>query len=179
MKTLAGQPETLDLSALDRFDDACTTCKNPGPTAHVCVIGNGQTATGKICTDCLHKLVEQSTRRGDAMVTAMTTGGIFRQLLQPSADGTVPDQTGTVTGQIEDAIHELSRMVETDPHRGTEYEVSFLQHNKERARQIGANLFLIGGHGLMVGVNDTIRNKYGTSARHLDYAWDGVGQWRA
>jgi hypothetical protein len=143
------------------------------------VTGRGATAAGKTCVACLTPLVSEATAKGDAMVTAKA-GGAFRQLVTPREDGSLPEKDGSVSDRIEEYMIELGSMVERDPHAGTEHEISFLRHNKERARQIGAALFDIGGHGLMVGVHDAIRAKYrGASARHLEIAWEGVGSWRA
>jgi hypothetical protein len=179
-QNLAGQPDQTEASSiLDMHDKPCDLCADPGPTALVISTGHGVTASGHVCTECLSKMVADATEHGNAMITAKA-GGVFHVLGTPNPDGTMPDRAGTVPDLIETYIAELSAMVEGDRHAGTAYEVSFLGQNKERARQIGAALLEIGGHGLMVGTHGTIAQRFGAaSAQNLDYAWEGVGSWRA
>ncbi len=49
-----------------------------------------------------------------------------------------------------------------------------------RAREIGRRLDEIGGLELMLWVHRQVRKKMGRAmAEHLEYAWDGVGDWKA
>jgi hypothetical protein len=180
-QTLAGQPanDVMPASALDLTVSKCAGCGGIEPTALVIRTGGGQAVTGHLCLECLKGVVASATKAGDMMITAKA-GGTYRKLVALNPDGSMPDLTGSVPDQIENLIAELTAMVESDPARGTENEVSFLEHNKERTRQIGAALNAIGGHGLMIGVHVIIGQRFsGASARHLEIAWDGVGQWRA
>lgn len=59
----------------------------------------------------------------------------------------------------------------SDPNR-----VVYLGVNKPRVREIGVHLYQLGGEDLMFSVADQIP-KY--DQRELEFAWDGIGQWRA
>lgn len=54
--------------------------------------------------------------------------------------------------------------------------VVYLGENKPRVREIGVHLYQLGGEDLMFSVADQIP-KY--DQRELEFAWDGIGQWRA
>ena len=51
----------------------------------------------------------------------------------------------------------------------------YLGANKERTRQIGERLNSIGGFNLMQQVAESIPL---VDQRELDFAWDGIGEWR-
>lgn len=52
----------------------------------------------------------------------------------------------------------------------------FLGSYKNKAQQIGHSLNKLGGGDLMYAIADKIPRRY---QRDLDYAWDGIGSWRA
>lgn len=89
-------------------------------------------------------------------------------------------QTMTVTkGFVAGAlIEELCAMVANDPHRGTEHEDAFLGESRGRTVAIGKALHKIGGERLMRKACATVRQAHGWSARSLEMAWNGVGDWR-
>lgn len=77
-------------------------------------------------------------------------------------------------------VAELLDMANRDPNPGTELYAAYLERDKPRAREIGERLYEVGGHALMERVHQTIVARAPPySGRHLDYAWDGVGDWRA
>lgn len=76
-------------------------------------------------------------------------------------------------------ISELVAMVLNDPHRGTEDEEAFLgMRTRPRTEEIGRQLHSVGGHAAMVEAYDAVRGRHGAgSARSLEMAWDGIGDW--
>lgn len=85
----------------------------------------------------------------------------------------------TIPAEALPLIAELGAMVENDPARGTEDEGSFLDaKTRPRTREIGAELYAIGGHVLMLRAHHEIHLKYAPSQRMLEAAWNGVGRWR-
>lgn len=77
-------------------------------------------------------------------------------------------------------VAELIEMGRRDPNPETELYAAYLEKDKPRAREIGERLNEIGGHALMEQVHQTIvATAPPYSGRHLDFAWDGVGDWSA
>jgi hypothetical protein len=76
-------------------------------------------------------------------------------------------------------IEELCAMVTGDPNRGNQHEGSFLdKKTRPRTVEIGQALCRIGGHELMIKAHFEVSKLKGFSARSLEMAWDGVGDWR-
>lgn len=51
----------------------------------------------------------------------------------------------------------------------------FLEHNKERVRELGEELNKIGGYPLMLSIHQSLPAH---DALELQFAWDGVGEWQ-
>lgn len=81
--------------------------------------------------------------------------------------------------EVEALVSELLAMGAADPMPGTEYYAAYLVGDKPRAHAIGERLYELGGHQLMLRVHGRIdREAPPYSGRHLEIAWDGVGDWR-
>jgi hypothetical protein len=96
-------------------------------------------------------------------------------------------QTITITKHfvIETLIDELCDMVERDPQKGTEYQSAFIgEKTKAKTVQIGETLLRYGEKAvepeeLMVHAYYKVLERHGImSARMLEVAWDGIGDWR-
>jgi tetratricopeptide (TPR) repeat protein len=81
--------------------------------------------------------------------------------------------------EIQSLTEELIRIGHKSP-RDSDSSSHFLSSVKPRARQIGARLHEIGGLKLMLNVHARIGSSLGrTSARELEAAWGGVGEWQS
>jgi hypothetical protein len=74
---------------------------------------------------------------------------------------------------------ELIRMFEDEPHKNDEDISVYLDHTKARTREIGAELNTLGGWNLMSAAHTVVAQAANSvAARHLDFAWDKIGEWR-
>jgi hypothetical protein len=83
--------------------------------------------------------------------------------------------------EVENLLTELVRIGQSDDYLSTTPGAGFNSKNRNiRAMQIGARLNEIGGMPLMEWARFKVKRKLKIQlAEHLDYAWDGVGPWRA
>ena len=60
------------------------------------------------------------------------------------------------------------------------YDSAFCITGKEKARNIGRNIYAQGGHSLMLEVAYATVDRMGDQVRvELDYCWNGIGQWQS
>lgn len=84
-----------------------------------------------------------------------------------------------IEAEVEALMAELFAMAARDPMPNTKHYAAFLMADKPRAHAIGQRLYEIGGHRLMLLAHDKIsREAPLCSGRHLETAWDRVGDWR-
>jgi hypothetical protein len=128
------------------------------------------------CPNCLEALrlglILPETRR----VLVIGADWTMLQVLKPGQEQDRPPAIPQA-GRARELVEELARMVEDDPNRGTPHETAFFHETRVRAREIGGELYELGGHALMVSAYDVIRERYGHSARSLEVNWNGVGEW--
>ena len=160
---------------VESFPGLCSECKTETLVVNAYAVTLGHSERFTPCADCLEKVRTGELR---ALTRRLYVAGdlCMFQLLLPGQAVDNPQAT-RIEGRAAELIAELSMMVRDDPHRGTEFEEAFLTHTKERTRQIGWELFEIGGHNLMLAAHNIIRQLYGPSARSLEVAWDSVGEW--
>lgn len=83
--------------------------------------------------------------------------------------------------EVEKFIEELIQIGKRDDFLAERPGAGFnTQCRNIRARQIGTRLHEIGGMELMEYVQRRVRRKTSkVLSEHLEYAWDGVGRWKA
>ncbi len=83
--------------------------------------------------------------------------------------------------EVDNLLAELIKIGKSDDFLSTSPGQGFNSKNRNiRAMQIGARLNEIGGMPLMEWARFKVKRKLKTQiAEHLDYAWDGVGEWKA
>jgi hypothetical protein len=92
----------------------------------------------------------------------------------------MPGTSEETEAEAERLMVELVDMGRRDPHPGGELFAAFLEEDLPRTREIGARLYALGGHRLMLHTHDRIeREAPAYSSEHLRHAWDGVGMWMA
>ena len=155
----------------------CDQCGLSAPVYFVVAIAVNSPRQIRPCASCLQKIrVRQwlpETRRLLAMNANMVN---MMQILLP---GQEPDAVPAVppSEQAFQLVNELCGIVEADPNKGTEHETAFFHETRPRTREIGTQLYALGGHALMILAYDVVRQKYGPSARSLEVNWSGVGEW--
>lgn len=104
----------------------------------------------------------------------------FPYAIFAAPDKVVPVPTGqrhwSLPEQEEKLLNELQAMCEKDK-RGECDRSPFLEHNEARVREIGEELLKSGGTALMERV--ALRLENSGDQRELEYAWDGIGDWKA
>lgn len=82
----------------------------------------------------------------------------------------------TETGALIAELFEIARQA---PHHGTEHYAGFLKADRPRTREIGERLYELGGHKLMEQAYYAMLEQGPPyAARHLEIAWDQIGDWR-
>jgi hypothetical protein len=170
---LAGQYLPLLLTA----PGPCDQCGMDAPVYLVVAVAANNPRQIMPCAQCLQQIRLRQWLPETRRLLAMSAGR--QTMLQIIMPGQEPDAPPPLppSEQAVRLVQELCDMVENDPNKGTEHETAFFRDTRPRTREIGAELYALGGHPLMVLAYDMVRLKYGPSARSLEVNWSGVGEW--
>lgn len=160
----------------------CTQCGRKGPIARVRLQGMGQDKEVRPCRECLWDLASGTQVVPIEAFVETTGGGLGRLLWQdqrPVVKIIPPDSRQQ---EVEALARELVKMGNDDPNLTNEHYDGFLGGRQiDRTREIGQRLFELGGHKLMLMVFETVKPHLKSFAgpKHLEYAWNGIGDWRS
>lgn len=95
-----------------------------------------------------------------------------------------PPCPADVRPEVDKLIEEIIRIGKTDDYLSERPSAGFnSQCRHVRGRAIGKRLYDVGGLDLMYFVQRKVRRSFGRKqiniAWHLDYCWDGIGEWKA
>ncbi len=95
-------------------------------------------------------------------------------------DGAPPCPAGD-RPEIEKLLEELIRIGKDDDYLALTVGSGFNVDKRHiRARAIGKRMHEVGGMNLMLWAHKKVQRRLKRQlAEHLEYAWDGVGEWRA
>jgi len=155
----------------------CDQCGSNAPAYYAVAVAAHSPRIIRPCAECLQKIRVRQWLPETRRLLAMDAGMLhMMQLLLPGQEPDAPPAEPP-SEKARQLVAELCGMVDADPNKGTEFETAFFRDTRPRTREIGAELYALGGHSLMVLAYDVIRQKHGPSARSLEINWSGVGEW--
>lgn len=159
---------------VETFPGICSECGTTADLCHAYAVTIGKSRSFTPCAACLEK-VRKGELRPDTRRLYAAGDLIMYQILKLGQEADKPLER--LPPEAARLITELVHIVRDDPHKGTEFETAFLENTKERTQQIGWKLYELGGHPLMVFAHAVVLDLFGSSARSLEMAWNGCGEW--
>ncbi len=76
------------------------------------------------------------------------------------------------------SLAHLDNLAQADLYRDAPEATAYLDEFRPLVEQIGETLYELGGHDAMLAVYAVIAERYPVLSRHLELAWNGIGDWR-